>query len=283
MQYCDGVIYSIWIVEFQASKTIAAWFTVLPMFLLYFLSPLFQIIQDHIQGYQGIGFVSSLFYGTSFLASSFVINKYLLFVSYSFPMGIGLLLMTTPQTLAIPQYLQKHLSLATALATTSCFLFSMSAPPLITVIQGFSLLSFVICDTVTLLWRRKKPFEFNCENHCKTELDLNQWIVLENGNSQSEKGHKNIQIGEHGSEEYYAGHSRTYYNKDWGERKKENYNTCTNIQQKSPKCRFIVTSYIKLMSSYNFRIMLLGLMINSVELVVSLTHIVEYAVELKIP
>ena len=102
MQYCDGVIYSIWIVEFQASKTIAAWFTVLPMFLLYFLSPLFQIIQDHIQGYQGIGFVSSLFYGTSFLASSFVINKYLLFVSYSFPMGIGLLLMTTPQTLAIP-------------------------------------------------------------------------------------------------------------------------------------------------------------------------------------
>ena len=283
MQYCDGVIYSIWIVEFQASKKIAAWFTVLPMFLLYFLSPLFQIIQDHIQGYQGIGFVSSLFYGTSFLASSFVINKYLLFVSYSFPMGIGLLLMTTPQTLAIPQYFQKHLSLATALATTSCFLFSMSAPPLITVIQGFSLLSFVICDTVTLLWRRKKPFEFNCENHCKTELDLNQWIVLENGNSQSEKGHKNIKIGEHGSEEYYAGHSRTYYNKDWGERKKENYNTYTNIQQKSPKYRFIVTSYIKLMSSYNFRIMLLGLMMNSVELVVSLTHIVEYAVELKIP
>ena len=102
MQYCDGVIYSIWIVEFQASKTTAAWFTVLPMFLLYFLSPLFQIIQDHIQGYQGIGFVRSLFYGTSFLALSFVINKYLLFVSYSFPMGIGLLLMTTPQTLAIP-------------------------------------------------------------------------------------------------------------------------------------------------------------------------------------
>ena len=37
------------------------------------------------------------------------------------------------------------------------------------------------------------------------------------------------------------------------------------------------------MSSYNFRIMLLRLMMNSVELVVSLTHIVEYAVELKIP
>ena len=98
MQYCVGGIYSIWIVEFQASKTIVAWFTVLPMFLLYFLSPLFQIIRDHIQGYQGIGFVGSLFYGASFLASSFVINKYHLFLSYSFPMGIGVLLMTTPHT-----------------------------------------------------------------------------------------------------------------------------------------------------------------------------------------
>ena len=110
----------------------------------------------------------------------------------------------------------------------------MSAPPLITVIQGFSLLSFVICDTVTLLWRRKKPFEFNCENHCKTELDLNQWIVLENGNSQSEIGHKNIKIGEHGSEEYYAGHSRTYYNKDWGERKKKTI-ILTRIYNRNPQ------------------------------------------------
>ena len=136
---------------------------------------------------------------------------------------------------------------------------------------------------MALLWRRKKPIEFNYENHSRTEFDLNQWIILENENSRSKKGHKNIKTAEHGSDEYYGGNSRTYCNNDCGQSEKENDNTYMNLQQKAPKYEFIVANYIKLMSNYNFRIMLLGLMLNSVELVVSLTHIVEYAIELKIP
>ena len=289
MQYCIGVIYSIWIVEFQTSKTITAWFTVLPMFLLYFLSPLFQIIQDHIPGYQRIGFVGSLFYSASFLASSFVRNKYILFLSYSFPMGIGLLLMTNPQTLVIPQYFQKHLSLATALATAGSFIFSMCAPPLMAVImnaytwrnmfQAFSLLSLLICGTVTLLWRRKIPTKLHHANSSKQKFDLNKRIAMENGNSKSEKDYES-KTGENGSDINYVGKSRTY---DLRESQSRNSKIYINLKQKVPKYQSVCLSYIKLMSSYNFRIMLLGLMLNSIELVVSLTHIMEYAIELKIP
>ena len=292
MQHSIGIIYSIWIVEFEASKTIVAWFTVLPMFLLYFLSPLFQIIQDQIQGYQGIGFVGSLFYSVSFLASSFVRNKYLLFLSYSFPMGIGLLLMTTPQTLVIPEYFKKHLSLATALATAGSFIFSMSAPPLMTVImnaytwrnmfQGFSLLSLLICGTVTLLWRRKVPIKLHHEVRSEQKPDLNEWIVMENENSKSEKDHES-KAGQNGKDINNAENSKKNYNNNWRKSESKNVTIYINSKRKAPKYQSVFVSYMKLMSSYNFRIMLLGLMLNSIELVVSLTHIVEYAIELKVP
>lgn len=41
VQQSIGVMYSIWITEYQASKSNMAWITTLPLFLFYFLSPLF--------------------------------------------------------------------------------------------------------------------------------------------------------------------------------------------------------------------------------------------------
>ena len=102
--------------------------------LLFFLFAAFEIIQNHAQGYQFIAFLGSLFYGASFLATSFVSNEYLLFLAYSFPMAIRLMLMTTPIQLVINQYFQTQLSLAMAIGATGCFIFLMILAVALTVL-----------------------------------------------------------------------------------------------------------------------------------------------------
>ena len=134
--------------------------------LLFFLFAAFEIIQNHAQGYQFIAFLGSLFYGASFLATSFVSNEYLLFLAYSFPMAIRLMLMTTPIQLVINQYFQTQLSLAMAIDATGCFIFLMILAVALTVLinsydwekvfQFLSLTSFVFCTPLIFIWTERE-------------------------------------------------------------------------------------------------------------------------------
>ena len=238
VQQSIGVIYSIWIREFKASKIVIAWITSFPMFLLFFLSPVFQIIQNHSPGYQLIAFLGALFYGASFLATSFVSNEYLLFLTYSFPMGIGLMLMATPIQLVINQHFQTRLSSAMAICTTGSFIFSMVLPPALTVLitsygwkkifQFLSLIIFVFCTPLTFIWRKRE------------------------------------------SDKIYAVELESIVN-----------NKCDVKEKVDMKCS-IRTDYKSILRNYNFRILLFSFIMISIEGVISLTHIVQYAVELDI-
>ena len=285
VQQSIGVMYSIWITEYQASKSNMAWITTLPLFLFYFLSPLFQTIQNHCQSYQRIGFIGSLFYSFSFLAASFATNEYLLFAAYSLPMGIGLLLMQTPMPLLIAQYFQRHLSLAAALVTVGSFMFSMSAPPIMTLIingsgwrtlfQSFSVLVLVFCSILTLLWREKLIIDIDHKSKIDETLNENKCYSAENENKYIKSEYSN------------SINCDTTVNKcdadiNEDEHRKEISDDNVNFRPKNIDNLSVSAKYKQLLSRYNFRILLLGFLLISIEFVVSITHIVQYAIELNI-
>ena len=285
VQQSIGVMYSIWITEYQASKTNMAWITTLPLFSFYFLSPLFQIIQNHCQSYQRIGFIGSLFYSFSFLAASFATNEYLLFIAYSLPMGIGLLLMQTPMPLLIAQYFEGHLSLAAALVTVGSFMFSMTAPPTMTLIingygwrtlfQGFSVLVLVFCSTLTLLWREKLSLDIDHKSKIDETLNENKCYSVENENKYIKSEHNNcINCN--------ATDNKCDADINEDEDRKENNDDNINFRPKNRDNSSVSTKYRQLLSHYNFRILLLGFLLISIEFVVSITHIVQYAIELNV-
>ena len=285
VQQSIGVMYSIWITEYQASKTNMAWITTLPLFSFYFLSPLFQIIQNHCQGYQRIGFIGSLFYSFSFLAASFATNEYLLFIAYSLPMGIGLLLMQTPMPLLIAQYFEGHLSLAAALVTVGSFMFSMTAPPIMTLIingydwrtlfQGFSVLVLVFCSTLTLLWREKLSLDIDHKSKIDETLNENKCYSVENENKYIKSEHNNCT-------NCNAADNKCDADINEDEDRKENNDDNINFRPKNRDNSSVSTKYRQLLSHYNFRILLLGFLLISIEFVVSITHIVQYAIELNV-
>lgn len=285
VQQSIGVIYSIWITEYQTSKTNIAWITTLPLFSFYFLSPLFQTIQNHCQGYQQIGFIGSLFYSSSFLAASFATNEYLLFVAYSLPMGIGLLLMQTPIPLLIAQYFEGRLSLAAALVTIGSFMFSMSAPPIMTLLingygwrtlfQGFSFLVLVVCGTLTLLWRKKLSLDIDHKSKIDETLNKNKCYSVENESKYIKSEHSNdINCN--------VTNNKCDVDINEDEHRKESNNDNTNFRPKNMDNASVIAKYRQLLSHYNFRILLLGFLLISIEFVVSITHIVQYAIELNI-
>ena len=285
VQQSIGVMYSIWITEYQASKTNMAWITTLPLFSFYFLSPLFQTIQNHCQGYQRIGFIGSLFYSFSFLAASFATNEYLLFIAYSLPMGIGLLLMQTPMPLLIAQYFEGHLSLAAALVTVGSFMFSMTAPPIMTLIingygwrtlfQGFSVLVLVFCSTLILLWREKLSLDIDHKSKIDETLNEKKCYSAENENKYIKSEHNNcINCN--------ATDNKCDADINEDEDRKENNDDNINFRPKNRDNSSVSNKYRQLLSHYNFRILLLGFLLISIEFVVSITHIVQYAIELNV-
>ncbi|XP_057289501.1 monocarboxylate transporter 12-like [Hydractinia symbiolongicarpus] len=163
IQHVSGIFYSVWLEEFKISKGTVAWITGLPLGLLLLLSPLYPIIYRKLKGFQIGSVFGSILTGISLLLSSYVTNVYLLFFTYSFLTGIGLLLLATPAVMIIPKYFHKHVSFATAFATTGSFITPLFLSPLISYLNRkfcwrvafrvLGILVILICTPCGLLWR----------------------------------------------------------------------------------------------------------------------------------
>lgn len=163
IQQVFGIIYSFWLNEFKASKAMTAWITSLPVFLLFCLSPVFNILMNRYRSYRKLGLVGTLLCSLSLILSSYVTNVYHLFITYSLLMGLGLLLLATPIVLIVTQYFVKYISAAVAVATVGAFVMSMAMPPLIThllevyswrkTLRIMSLVVLVVCSISVMFWK----------------------------------------------------------------------------------------------------------------------------------
>ena len=169
IQHVFGIIYSLWVTEFNSSKGTTAWITSLPIFLLYALSPVVAIIANRLHSFQMMSLVGVIICTTSLFISSYMDSILALFFTYGLMTGIGLLFLATPIVVILCDYFDRYLSFATALATVGSFVTPVFLSPMLSYItekydwrvslRALAVSVLVTCLPCSLLWKKHSAQE----------------------------------------------------------------------------------------------------------------------------
>ena len=283
VQLSMGIFYSEWIHQFQASKSLTAGITTGPLFMLYLFSPLMNVIHSKLGGFRLVAFIGSILMMTSLFASSFVNNIYLLLITYTLFMGCGLVLTGAPIILVVVPYFEKHLSLASGITTAGSFSMAMGLSPVLSwliseygwqiALRSLSLFVGSTCMFATLLWRphvnesEKEPEGVTAESLTLIKTDRSS---IDSG----ETTHCCQSVTDF---KWPLSHREDLQMKDVA---LDQNNNVLLPSKKANMFRDIINSYSSLLKERKYQIWMLANMVISIEASVSITHLVQYTVEL---